>query len=145
MDRGKKIRQIDTLSLFRQQLAFCQPASFLRDSLPDRSNSEHSRWQGLHTSILTFLFVFSPFVLPVDVGVPEVAFPLLSPCAIGRVSSSLRAARGISMRLDWRGRTVTHRLLLFQPHPLLILQEQGMPALFHIQVATSHFYSGLVG
>ena len=40
---------------------------------------------------------------------------------------------------------MTHRLLLLQPHPLLILQEQGMPALFHIQIAATHFDRILVG
>ena len=33
----------------------------------------------------------------------------------------------------------TYRFLLLKPHPLLILQEQGVPALFHVQVSATHF------
>lgn len=43
------------------------------------------------------------------------------------------------------GSWFTYRFLLLQPHPLLILQEQGMPALLHVQVSTTHFDKILEG
>jgi hypothetical protein len=33
----------------------------------------------------------------------------------------------------------THSFLFFQPYALLILQQQRMPGLFHIQVTAPHF------
>jgi hypothetical protein len=31
-----------------------------------------------------------------------------------------------------------HSLLLFKPDPLLVLQQERMPGLFHVQVAATH-------
>ena len=35
----------------------------------------------------------------------------------------------------------TYGLLLFEPDPLLVLQQERVPGLFHVQVATTHLES----
>lgn len=43
--------------------------------------------------------------------------------------------------LELATKCCAYRLLLLQPHPLLVLQQERMPGLLHIKIATTHFES----
>lgn len=95
----------------------------------------------LCTSILVSLSVSYLSVLPEAVEVLATVFPLPFLSSTDLVSSFPQAGEMLVKLPESVENEEMYRFLLLEPHPLLILQEQGMPALFHVQITTSHFFN----
>lgn len=95
----------------------------------------------MYTSIPVYPLFSSRFVLLEVAVVPVTVVPPPSPCVVGRVSSSLQAI-GIVMLIKIQihyERNPTDSFLLLDPYPLLILQQERVPGLLHVQVSSTHF------